>query len=662
MGGSGDTIDTHPDGIYGGDTYICRYAFAAALKPSNGSQGSEPEKAVHYHIVESTDNINFRHVQDDNSLYFPNTVLKEVLREVGPKDLSHFDNMRYNDNYSEVNNIRPAFPLPLRDTIQDDFPTRAHRSAKHDPTSIIDNYRIFLANQFKDLPKNRGELWILSSFNNLLYFHMEDSLYAAQGKQTMQMGDGSDAFIGSGDIFAQEPNELVHTQGGFGGTQSQYAALTTRYGYFFVDQASKKVFMMKDKLEEISNLGMNKWFNLNLGFELANYGVNVTTDNPLTRFGFHAIYDPKYKRILLTKREVSPTEAFTLRLDGTVSYVTTDPTDFAATSNTILNLFGTSNILFQDGNFYKSDPTGSSPCPGAWNPFNCWDWGPWVQISWDDRTWLEPKGWTISYYPELGVWGSFHDYVPYLYFNTSTDFYSLTDQYIRPVWTAGTLIADHEGTTFGNAGIWKHNQDTRKGIFYQENDADPLVYMDSQWLANSVDHHPFQVEFIHNEFKSEDTLLSSINYTLETINQQGISVLEHGFTHFFVYNTFQMSGKQALEYFVNIRRVGNNWKINKFRDMAALATNTNAYYMSTNTNIIGGTNTGTITSSNIENMFIYDGMSKGINAAYLNFSKNWNLQRKFMDKWVGIRLIYNNISNNLLNLYATDVAVRKVYR
>ena len=662
MQGTGNTITDFPEGVYGGDTFICRYGFAAALKPSNTSQGSEPEKAVHYHIVESTDNINFRHVQDDNSLYFPNTVLKEVLRDVGPKDLSHFDNLRYNANYSEVNNIRPAFPLPLRDVIQDDFPTRAHRSAKHDPTSIIDNYRIFLANQFKDLPKNRGELWILSSFNNLLYFHMEDSLYAAQGKQTMQMGDGSDAFIGSGDIFAQEPNELVHTQGGFGGTQSQYAALTTRYGYFFVDAASKKVFMMKDKLEEISNLGMNKWFNLNLEFILGEYGIDVMNDNPLTRFGFHAIYDPKYKRILLTKREVAPTEAFELRLDGTISYVTTDPTDFAGSSNTVLNFLGISNVLFQDGNFYMSTPTGSSPCGGAWNPFNCWDWGPWVQISWDDTYWLEPKGWTISYYPELGVWGSFHDYVPYLYFNTSTDFYSLTDEYARPVWTPGTLIADHAGTTFGNAGIWEHNADAFKGIFYQENEANPLVYVDSQWLDISVNHKPFDIEFIHNEFKAEDTLLASINYTLETINQAGISVLEHGFTHFLVYNTFQMSGKNELEYFINIRRVGNNWKINKFRDMAALATNTNAYYMSPNTNIIGGTNTGTVTSSNTQNMFIYNGMIKAINPAYLNLGKNWNLQRKFMDKWVGIRLIYNNISNNLLNLYATDVAVRKVYR
>jgi hypothetical protein len=37
-------------------------------------------------------------------------------------------------------------------------------------------------------------------------------------------------------------------------------------------------------------------------------------------------------------------------------------------------------------------------------------------------------------------------------------------------------------------------------------------------------------------------------------------------------------------------------------------------------------------------------------------------RRKFIDKWIGIRLIYDNITNNLLNLYSTSVEARKMYR
>jgi len=224
------------------------------------------------------------------------------------------------------------------------------------------------------------------------------------------------------------------------------------------------------------------------------------------------------------------------------------------------------------------------------------------------------------------------------------------------------------GTTFGNAAIWEHNHTDEYGIYYQENQVGTIG--DTAWKTTLVDYHPFEFEFIHNEYKGEDTLVSAFNYTLETYNQANISVLEHGFTQYFLYNTFQISGIQDLEYLINTRRIGNNWKINKFRDMAALVDqtgnnitglnipNTSPYY----TNVTGGVNTGTMTTSSTSNMFIYDGMSKNINAAYLDLAKTWNLQKKFIDKWVGIRLIYNNISNNSLNLYSTDVAVRKMHR
>ena len=51
-----------------------------------------------------------------------------------------------------------------------------------------------------------------------------------------------------------------------------------------------------------------------------------------------------------------------------------------------------------------------------------------------------------------------------------------------------------------------------------------------------------------------------------------------------------------------------------------------------------------------------------INTGYLDLNKPWMNQRKFVDKWIGIRLIYNNIENNLLNLYSTEVGSRKYYR
>ena len=638
---NGNAVAEDQLGIFGGDTFICRYGFVTSLTPSDNSTPSEPEKGIHYQILESTDNINFRHAESDKSAYFPNSVAKTLLREAGSEDYTHSDNLKYNDNYSELNDIRPAFPLPLRESKQDNFPTRAHRSAKHDTTNLIDNYRIFLANQFKDLPKNRGELWKLSSFNNLIYFHMQESLFAAQGKQTMQMQDGSEAFVGSGDIFQQEPEEVIQTAGGFGGTQSQWAALVTRNGYFFVDISTRKVFMMADKLMNISDLGLKAWFRENLKFELEDYGLPPgCIDNPIEGLGLHSVWDPKHKRILLTKRDLSPTTKFINALDG----LDENGEELPISGGRKLGLVQLIPGECQYKVWAKLKNGGHA----------------WKILSWTNYLYFTKKAaWTISYYPELQVWISFHDYLPYLYFNTSTDFYSLTDQYIK----IDSTNAEDNATDFGNAGIWKHNSNT-KGVFYQE----------ARKYPDSLRSDPFEFEFIHNEYAASDTLLYNFGYTSEVfgynanVEKYNLDILHHGFTSFLVYNTFQISGNKtssALEYLVNVRRVGSEWKVNKFRDMANIALDTGDYYMAgtlANPNVVGGANVGTITSSSTVSMFDHTGMNEIVNPGYINLGKNWDIQKKFIDKWVGIRLIYDNIENNLVNLYSTTVGVRLFYR
>ena len=659
--------------IFGGDTFICRYGFASSITYNDEGRNCDPRAAGYHHIVESPDNINFRHIESIKSSYFPGIPAKDLLNLAVRHDLTDIDNIKYNDNYSEVNNIRPAFPLPLFQDDQDDFPTRTHRSVKTDTTSLIDNYRIFKANQFKDLPKHRGDLWKLSSFNNLLYFHMQESLYAAKGKQQMQMKDGSEAFVGSGDIFQQEPDEVIQTKGGFGGTQSQWAALTSRAGYFFVDGNSKKVFLMKDKLSEISNLGMSNWFEDNMPFELENYGyTGCDIDNPIRGMGFHSIYDPVHKRIMLTKRELVPSALF-IEYYNLENVTISPPCNSTHALNKIR--FNAEKCTYEQWSQRKTVLLGQYPCHWKPLPLDC------------KSKYFTCTGWTISFYTELSVWGSFHDYIPYLYFNTSTDFYSLTDKYDNITFCTPFMITNsydpfclsfdvqdmlaYAGTTYGNSGIWKHNSFTNHGIIYQENSTGS--YTTEEWLE-SVSHYPFEFEFIHNESKTADALLASFAYTLETLNQSHVSVLEHGFTSFFVYNTFQISGEEVVEYLINTRRVGNSWKINAFRDIAAIVDQTgntttglnlpniSNYYTATGTNIIGGQNTGTLTTSSINSMFIISGMTETINPFYIDTTKSWDKKRKFIDKWVGIRLIYDNISNNLLNLYSTNVVIRKLYR
>ena len=658
-------------GIYGGDTFICRYGWRSQLTPNWSTEWAFDMTSGFFNIVESRDNINFRHEEGDVTTYFPGSSVKRLLFcdhkgfnfageitsegdtiEIGDYfDLTHQDNLKYNGNYSALNDIRPAFALPLTEGNPVEFSTRVHRSAKSDPGSLIDNFRVYLALQYKDLPKNRGDIRKLVTFNNLLYMHTDDSLFITKGKQKVQLADQSEAFIGSGDLFAQEPEELLQTEAGYGGTQSQWASLVTKYGYFYVDQRNRRVFMAKDKIYDIGAAGMEKWFQENLKWELENLGMDSTfIDNPINHFGFTSTWDEKNQRIILTKRELIPTSDFMTYYNqgqeiGNTQYdIKWNPIPF----------YNHNEVLVPIGWIYIADFV-SDGAGGTNDDLPIWEslpLDPEAKIRIPETLW-EKKGWTISFNPEINVWVSFHDYMPYLYTYKSDVLYSFTDEYSTDFETTVT------STYVRNYYIWKHDDETNPGDFY----------------GNTYN---FELEFIHNEAKDDDKVFYSFTYVADVFEYD--STLEahkllhqNGFTKFFAYTTHQNSGEANLEYMMNIRRVGNEWKVNKFRDLAVLIDNTNAYYTGgagghagSNYDIVGTNVAGTVTQQVVthstEKMFTVDGMSETINTSFIDTNKSPFNQRKFIDKFIGIRLIYNNISNNLVNLYSTRVGARKFYR
>jgi len=183
--------------------------------------------------------------------------------------------------------------------------------------------------------------------------------------------------------------------------------------------------------------------------------------------------------------------------------------------------------------------------------------------------------------------------------------------------------------------------------------------------------YPFEFEFVYNKAKDEDKVFYSFNYIVDVYNDRANNLLHNqGFDKFFVYTTHQFSGEQPLEYMMNTSRVGNEWKVNKFRDLAALITNTDTYYIGPHTGSnygvpganVAGTVTTSVLTTQIDDIFNVTGMYETVNTSFINNSKSWDRKRKFTDKWVGIRLIYSNSTKNLIYLYATDVASKQFYR
>ena len=591
------------DDIYGGDTFICRHGYRITHRPEYEGATARDHKSLIYTMCESTDNINFRHETDADSSYFPASPVKKMLDQRANVDYTDVDNMHYNRDYSlGVADIKPVIPYPLRDASPTIFETRVQRSAKEDNTSIRDNYRVHLALQFKDLPRDRGSLWKLISLNNLLFLHTEDSLFRTKGKQSMKLSDGSESFVGSGDIFTQDPDEVIQTKFGYGGTQSQWVSLVTKHGYFCLDYRNRRVFMFKDNLYDIGKTGLESWFQDNIPYALEQYGLPSGFDNPIAGIGFTSMYDERYDRIILTKRDRKPTQAF-------------------------LDLYAAGQEIQTIGNFNTTvqwvDELNSFAIAAQAHP----SIGGFVYtpIKFDDTDYFTKDGWTVSYDVELNVWVSFHDYIPYTYSRSQDNLISFNEV---------------------NRSIEIHDDEINRGRFYG------VVY-------------PFEFEFIYNLSKDQDKVFYSFNYMID-VSKNGALLHDQGFSSFYVYTTHQISDEQKIEYMINTRRIGNEWKINKFRDLALLQNTAVGPFTGSNFGVPGASVAGTtltsVETTTTNTMFNIDGMNEIINNSFIDAAKSWHKQRKFSDKWVGIRLKYSNSKKNLINLYSTDVAAKKFYR
>jgi hypothetical protein len=624
----GNRLNFTTDEIFGGDTYICRYGYRMTSREERRDRNFFPAsrdlKSVVFTIVESTDNINFRHIESENSMYFPGSSAADVLELKANTDLSYAPddetgNMKYNEAYSQVNNIKAILPKPVTEKVVEDHPARVIRSDKLQRDSIIDTYRIFRAAQYRELPTHKGNLWKLVSADNLLYFHMEDTLYRTKGKQNMKLGDGSNAYIGSGDLFAQDPDELKMADTGYMGTRAQRASIVTPFGYFFIDVKTRKIFLISEQGPAdltSQGFGMQRWFQENIPFALEAYGFDGMIDSPIEGMGFHAVWDQRYSRVLLTKRDIIPTQYFIDNYAGVFG-----STLGATTARA-------NGVIWVNGSYYIPSRADAI----------IWDR---LEITPDNSQYFTQSGWTISFsisntQTKGGNWSSFHDYVPYVYSTSGIDIYS----FIRG-----------ESTAI-DKGIYRHDNGSPLGRFYGTT-------------------YSFEVEVVHNLQAESNKLFYSVNWLTDVFEPQAsgrrdVKDLNAGFTSLIMYNSDANSGKIDLEYLINTRKTEGSWKVNQFRDMSAEITDANTYYTGpftgsnygiVNTTVAGTSPTGVLTADSIP-MFIVNGMSEILNPAYIDPTKPWYKQGKFIDRFVAFRLICNNLDNNLINLYNTEALYR----
>ena len=235
------------------------------------------------------------------------------------KDLTKQDNLLYENHYSAVQDIRVTIPFPKRGRTVSLFPNRIVRSNVQ-TGSFVDAYRTFLAFEFKDIALNRGPINNIFVLESLLYIHTEKSLFKTQGKQTVELSDASEAFVGSGDIFIRDVVEILYqSNDGYLGLYDKTGSILTKDGYVFLSYNARKLFLIggKEEVKDLTMAGMSRWFIDNIPFKYDKYyGMNsiLLANSPNAGFGFTLGYDPIYKRIFLTKLDLETTLPITNNL------------------------------------------------------------------------------------------------------------------------------------------------------------------------------------------------------------------------------------------------------------------------------------------------------------------------------------------------------------
>lgn len=606
-------VSRDTDTIQGGDTFSNFYGYSSSSDIAGawnwmldwGQRWQSFElKFLHSFICQSVSNINYRNRGSSTyNTYYPFTSAAALLANpLTPNgEANYYD---YNRAYSAVNDLKQPVLGPIIPLMPNNlFPTRVIRTAKDNNEAIYDNYRVVLANDYLDLPKDKGSIWSLKGAFNKLSIFFEKTYMETMGRERI-LTENAESYVGAGDIFTVPPKDIVTTDGGFGGTKSQWAINVTPYGLFYVDIDRGKVFLKSgpsttsNGLDEISAADLFYFFRdecnftfynsvkemfnntiplyvynnpytkgATVRFENAYYKSLVTTANsiyiptnnpafwqflytteniPLAgldsiHYGFVSTYDPRYKRIILNKTDLVVAPGLS--------------SSFLGIYNEDITL-SIGNIYFKDGSLqYCTSATGRIFRP----------------LSYNTELYFTKSQWTLSYYPEYKAWGSFYTYYPETIFNSNDAVYS----------TKGYKLYEHSKQILP--------------IFYSN-------VPETSTIEATFNTNPEVIkEFKSIQFKTKATKTSD-----------GLDSQEYlqTFDSYQVYDSYQLSNKTTLTNLVNARNLEGFWSINSFRD-----------YFANGSNIFG----------------------KGWFMPFVtNAVKAWQTLKRIVDSWATVRFEYDS--------------------
>jgi hypothetical protein len=527
----------------------------------------------------------------DSWLFYDNDEKKWLAKNVACPEVYH-----YNVDFSRMDKQKVYFPLPSNYECCSDcleqFPDRVYYSEPSFQEELADNYRTFLANNYRDIEAEHGGITGLVRKNNSLFVFTEECLWLLPQNVQQSIVNEVVTFIGTGEYFSIPPRKMVDSDMGSAGTNHKWSILKSPLGIFYVSEYEKSLYLVSGAeggLAKISGEGMYNWFQEYLKPYLAQQFFDLTgevfpnADNPNNPngIGIHSVFDPRHQRVIFTKRD------YLIR----PNYVS----DFQIIS------IDAGYLDLVSGKLYFNIDT---------NRFVRYNGGTsFTTVSFNNTTFFENKSFTISFSLLTKTWVSFHSYIPLFYSQDQNTFYSAN------------------GET-----EWEHNI---QGLYQKYYDTLYSHIIETVSVSNPITTRLW-----------EDIMLQTIAKKYDAINQDYYEERNITFNRLTVYNNRQISGEVQLiaknlqanpaDFYENqttnnatsvvIDRAERDWRINDFRDVRI------------NYTIPMFTKDWSAISSQYP-------IDKVINPAAINVNKDWYNQENFRDKYLVMRLRFTNFED-----------------
>jgi len=186
-------------------------------------------------------------------------------------------------------------------------------SEKSFQEETVDTYRVILTNSYNDLLGAHGKIVSLFVDKDELYALTDRAAWFIPTRPQRLTTNESNIYVGTGDVLSIPPRRLSSPSNAYGGTTQRNSVLSTEFGTIYADDVTGKVFHLSDGLREISSEGMLNFFEEELSLKLVEYLSSLGTTYPHIdattspySVGIQTTYDPRYKRIILHKRDFTP--------------------------------------------------------------------------------------------------------------------------------------------------------------------------------------------------------------------------------------------------------------------------------------------------------------------------------------------------------------------